>query len=633
MKRHTLPLITALAVGSSHAYSADNISWSLSNAGLEKNMALLTGEAKPTEMTQLLLQTDFKVESDIVTMTRKTVNYFPRFVDAENYGSRSIYYNPNYQSLKIISAASISPSGESKQLDPSHVQILDTSEYNTFSSEKEVVLAIPGLVEGSLSVLEYELVTTKSRMESDWSEELFTQRTYPVQQYKLDVTWDEDSPVNWIADTDSVTCSASTGSLKCSGTDLPTYVSDEQSFWRDHIDRISLGEFENWNQVIIKGLLTMEQANLGTRGLEPLTEDILKGQSTVEEKIAAILDFVSRDIRYVSRSEYGNAMTPHTIAETIENRFGDCKDKSVLLKALLEKIGLKTNLVLVSTQRTDQSKLLIPTMNTYNHVVVCFKLDGKEYCIDPTDTQTHWRYTPSWIQNKVILPLDPGYIPHTMEESRYRWKFDTHTDITFNDQGGQEEVQTRTYWGEYAAYFRSKIYEMNEEERQSSLLEQYQDVVSDLGDPAFKFEHIDAMEEKVVISSEATLSPFLEVGQALNYNENDAWIRSELSDLKLSNEHYDEAFPGVKVVSEFSYDTKGLWTITDLPPTLHFDHKFGTLKRTIEKISENKIQVRTILEMPSQSIKVAEINQFNTLIDIYSRQSLIHFNGSPQTEN
>ncbi len=607
----------------------NNIEWTLNDAHLIQALALLPEVNKPKEMTQLLRDTQFHITKDTVIMRKKVINFFPRFVDIENHGSRSIYYNPHYQHLRIIAAASVTPEGKIKQIDPDTIQVLNTSEYNTFNSEKEAVFAVPGLTKGSVSVLEYELITRRKLMESDWSEEMYTQGNYPISQLKLKVTWKDSEFVKWTNDSERIQCEKTEDALMCKGNNLPAYQSDYQSYWRDQISRISLGSFISWDQVIDKTSTAMAKADRNTEGLTPLYKSLTKNTLSVEASIANILDFVSRGIRYVSMSEYGHAMTPHTIAETIENRFGDCKDKSVLLKALLEKTGVEAKLVLVSTQRTDSSKLLVPTMNAYNHVVVCFKLEGKEYCVDPTDTQTHWRHTPSWIQNKIILPLEPGYIPHQMEESRYRWRMNTDTSIVFDEQGGQQESQTRTYWGEYASVFRASLYEDNDAKRQESLLKQYQKVVSDLAEPKFRVENIDSMTEDLTIYSDATLSPFLEIGEPLVYTENDAWIRDELSELRLSNEHYPEHFPGVSMVSEFTYDTNGLWTITELPPTLNFNHVFGSMKRTVERLSEGKLLVRTTLKLRANTIKPSDIEKFNALLNTYITESAIRFYGAP----
>ncbi|WP_375748980.1 DUF3857 domain-containing transglutaminase family protein [Vibrio sp. HN007] len=604
------------------------INWQLSSDNLSHVQSLLPDGEKPTEMTQLLREIRYQVKSDTVKFIGKSVNYYPRFIDAKDYGTVSVYFNPNYESLRILSVASISPEGEVMQISPSDAQILDVDEYNTFNSEKEVALAIPGLKEGSFSVLEYEIVTQKNRMESDWSQELYVQNNYPINQFSLDVFWEESSPITWALDSKHVQCEEQENQLSCQGSELPLYKGDTNAYWRDHVERISIGVNESWNQVIEQASELMAKANDDVEGLDELYGDLTKGSTSKEENIAAILDFVSRDIRYVSMSDYGNAMTPHTIGETIKNRYGDCKDKSVLLKALLEKNGIPARLVLVSTYRTDNSKLLIPTMNAYNHVVVCFKLNGEDYCVDPTDTQTNWQYVSSWIQNKVSLPLELGFVPSPLDSDPYRWKLNIVTETEFLENGGQSEHQTRTYLGEYASSFRSSLYSQNKADRHDSLLKQYQEVVYDQPEPSFTIRSIDEMTEELEIESNAEILPFLETDQPLTYAENDAWLRDEIVDLKLKNERFPEYFPGLSVYSEYNYDTNDVWKITDIPPTLRLNHKLGSLTRNVTQLSPTKLKVLTTVDIRSQFVDVSAIEEFNKLLDTFIEHSTIRFYGS-----
>ncbi|MFV8451488.1 transglutaminase-like domain-containing protein [Vibrio campbellii] len=397
--------------------------------------------------------------------------------------------------------------------------------------------------------------------------------------------------------------------------------------WRDGVDSIAIGSLGTWQSVADKANFTMRKAFDDTTGLDALYLQLTKGATSTSEKIERILSFVSRDIRYVSRSEYGHAMTPHDIAETIENRFGDCKDKSVLLVGLFEKIGLSPELVLVSTKRTDPSRVLVPSMNAFNHVVVCFDYGGEHYCVDPTDTQTNWKYTSSWIQNKVALPLSKSASLGTIQKSPYRWKMTAETEILFDELGGQKEVQERTYTGEFAAVLRSNLYELSEKERLEKLTDQYADVVSSIGKPEFELENLDSMTSKAVIRSKSVIDPFLVVGEGLNYEEVDAWIENELDELKMSNEIYPALFQGVDIVSKFHYDTNGLWKITHVPATLELRHPLGVLKRQVKLISPTELSVTTELQVKSRWVKADETKRFNKMLDVFAEQSLIKFYG------
>ncbi|WCE31870.1 transglutaminase-like domain-containing protein [Vibrio sp. SCSIO 43137] len=584
-------------------------------------------------MTQLLREESVDIQAEKVTIKHKRVSYFPRFIDTDNYGSQSVFFNPKTQHLRITKAASLSPSGEIKQIDPAKVQVVDTNTYNTFHSEKEVILILQGLQEGSLSVVEYEIVTQRDAMESDWSRELYLQNNYPIENYQLNVKWDKTQVFRWATDSQEVKCEEQASSLYCHGDNLDAYKGDANAYWKDHINRISIGSLDSWNQVVSRANKLMAEAEKDRKGLPQLAERLSENTDSIEQRIANILQFVSRDVRYVSMSEHGNAMTPHTLAETIENRFGDCKDKSALLKALLEVNGLQANYALVATQRMDQDKVLVPTMNVFNHVVVCFKFDGNEYCVDPTDMQTNWQYTPAWIQGKVVLPLVSGYIPHTMDSSRFRWQMQSSTEIDFTADGGQQETQKRVYLGQYASGYRSSLYPDTEKGRQDYLIKQYKRVVYDKAEPSFTIEHLEGMSAELVIHSKADLAPFLKVGEPLVYSESDAWIKDELKELRLSNEHYTEQFPGLRVESSFNYDTKGLWRITDLPASLHFSHEFGFLTREVFRESDSSINIKTVLRIPSRKVQAKDIEAFNQLLNTYSKQSEIRFKGVVMESN
>ena len=116
---YALPFLTMMMSASLQAQTENNISWALNDSNLTQTLSLVPKASPPTEMTQLLRQTYFEVDNDKVTTHKKVVNFFPRFVDAENHGSHSIYYNPNYLRFRIIAAASVTPEGITKEVDPS----------------------------------------------------------------------------------------------------------------------------------------------------------------------------------------------------------------------------------------------------------------------------------------------------------------------------------------------------------------------------------------------------------------------------------------------------------------------------------------------------------------------------------
>ncbi|MEZ8657276.1 DUF3857 domain-containing protein [Vibrio splendidus] len=628
-----LTLVTLLNISIIHADELSNVEWDLSQEGLKDTLLLIPKDNKYSEMVQLLRDIEFDVQKEQVIEQRTVVNYFPRFVDTEAYGTMGLYFDPNYQQVFIQAAASVSPSGVVKQITPSQVQLLNTGSYNTFSSQKELALAIPGLEKGSVAVLKYQVVTKRSMMEHDWAEELFTQKNYPIAAYKLNVSWSNESSMFWSKDSEAVECEQFNNTLDCQGLDIPAFEGDYQVLWRDGINRVSLGSLNSWQDVADLASTTMAAASTDQTGLDDLFLKLTVWAKSTDEKIERILAFVSRDVRYVSLSEFGHAMTPHDIAETIENRFGDCKDKSTLLLSLLNKLNLDPELVLVATNRNDPERIIIPSMLAFNHVIVCFEYDGQRYCVDPTDSQTHWQHTPAWVQGKVSLPLTARTQLGLVQKSPYRWKIHNQTKIVFDEFGGQKETQKRSYVGEYAAAVRSNLFELNDDDRLNKLTDEYHEVVSSIGTPEFRVDHIDAMTEGFVIHSDATIEPFLTVGEELNYGESDAWIEYELSDLKMFNELYPALFEGVNITSTINYDTNGVWEITDVPPTLELSHPLGSLIRQVTLLSPTELSIKTELKVKSRMIEPEERENFNRMLSVFSEQSLIKFYGKAASKS
>ncbi len=616
--------------------NAAPVQWVLNDKSATQAIELLNQQTdKPSEMTQLLRKITFTINSDTVTMHKTVINYFPRFIDAQDYGSPSIYYDPNFEQVRILTAIAVDKNGVVSQANSAHSKILNTDDYNTFSSTKELMIPFQGLSEGSLTKLEYEIVTERKKMETVWSQELITSSDYPIKHYQLNVTWPKDQSLAWKTQQANVTCQTTETSLECQGEDMPVYQGDEHGLWRDHIGRIWLGGMSNWNQIIDRVSKAMQSAvsSDDDKGLDTLIKTLTKDSTTQEQRIGQIFQFVARDIRYLSRSEYGHAITPHNVLETVNNRFGDCKDKSILLKTLLEKIGIPTQLVLVSTNRNDPKTLLLPSMDAFNHVITCFDLNNRQYCLDPTDTQTDWTSTPAWIQGNVILPLEADYIPHTLERSRYLWHLNVWTKLTFDYSGGTTEKLQRTYYSQYASRMREWLYSNNQTQRVENLVKQYNSVVANKVTPSFEFEKFEDMTKTLVINSDVYYSPTLKIYQPLKFEEPDSWLRDELTSFELTNKRFDQYFTGLDVTSEYLVDAEDIWTISELPAELDFRDARGSMRRTVKRISPSQFKVKTRVKMPAQKLRPDELEKYKQLLDIFYQQAVLEFSGPNNFDN
>lgn len=79
-----------------------------------------------------------------------------------------------------------------------------------------------------------------------------------------------------------------------------------------------------------------------------LAQKLTAQKSTEQERIAALYAFVATKVRYVALSFGLGRLQPHTASAVLHNAYGDCKDQTALLSALLRASGFKAYAVLTT---------------------------------------------------------------------------------------------------------------------------------------------------------------------------------------------------------------------------------------------------------------------------------------------
>jgi hypothetical protein len=106
--------------------------------------------------------------------------------------------------------------------------------------------------------------------------------------------------------------------------------------------------------------------------------------SDQEEKIQFAIEYVQNNIYYIFNADEMNGHKPQAPAITYENKQGDCKAKSVLLKVILDYIDVEASIVLVNFHTDFYIKYYLPSLLTFNHAIVKINHKGEEYFIDAT---------------------------------------------------------------------------------------------------------------------------------------------------------------------------------------------------------------------------------------------------------
>ncbi|MCV2403790.1 DUF3857 and transglutaminase domain-containing protein [Marinomonas sp. C2222] len=565
--------------------------------------------------TNILRSIDVKIDGDLVTTHIQQIWYYPDSKSADTYGTERIYFNEINDQITVYSAASINSNHAVNQLNIETVQYGEDNNYNTFDDQKVAYLPIPGIVERSYMVIDYRVTTDYSKMEMPFYDSFSVEGNFLVKSFKANIQWNKQD-IQWHNTHTGLTCQSAEKSLKCTGNNIAPLDIDSSTYWRDKIRGLRVAAHQDWPDVIDRMANAYQQAFTEQTLIDDLYNELTKDLTTKTEIIDALFRYVSEQIRYVSLSTEGHAYTPHSNDSVISNLFGDCKDKTALLQALLKKAGIESTPHLVATNRTNTQQLTVPSAAYFNHIVLCLNYIGKEYCLDPTDMNTHWQTTSDWIQNKVALALRADERPKQIAPSEYLWQMEVNTDLTFTTEGGVLEKQKRTYIGEFASYMRNELRGQTKEEQHEWLKEQYQQNIADI--ETVKTGIISGFEgdySTFMVGSSLSFEPFLSTDTHLVYTEPDNWLASELRMNKLENEFDAYTFNGVKYTSHYTIDISSHWTPIKPSPRLSLSSKFGELKRD-SYIKNNTLYIETTLTIPWQRIELSDQVDFNKFIEV-----------------
>lgn len=106
-----------------------------------------------------------------------------------------------------------------------------------------------------------------------------------------------------------------------------------------------------------------------------------------EAQVLAALGSVQDEVRYFSAALGESTHRPAPPRSTWERRFGDCKDKALLLSRLLRALGFDAVPALVSTERGDAMARALPSAGQFDHVIVRLRWNGETWWLDPTLSQ------------------------------------------------------------------------------------------------------------------------------------------------------------------------------------------------------------------------------------------------------
>ena len=346
--------------------------------------------------------------------------------DGEQFGAISLPTSP-FLEIKKLKGWAIHPDGSVQELSKSDIAKVGLQESTGYYDDAFTIVAVlPNVETGVLVAFEWMAI------EEGWTS-LYQNFLFQVQQPVLYARYSVEIPDQWQLwkaewFKDEIQHDQQNNTYTWTARDLAYQPEEPLSpSWYYLSQRIAVScynpaktgtkNFSDWPAV------SNWFANLYTEPAIPNTSVISEaakltaGLPTFEEKLKAIAMFSQRDIRYVAVEIGKERWQPRSADVTLHNRYGDCKDKTTLMRAMLQAAEIPSVPVLASVNYPVDPRL--PTPFQFDHCIIAvpmedappenFKnavVDGWLF-FDPTDPATPIGELPWGLQgSRVLLGAD-----------------------------------------------------------------------------------------------------------------------------------------------------------------------------------------------------------------------------------
>jgi len=148
--------------------------------------------------------------------------------------------------------------------------------------------------------------------------------------------------------------------------------------WIEWSDFASWGDVARWAERLYAAPSMLSPALRGA------VDAVARTTPQDDERVVAVLRLVQREVRYLGVEIGAGTHAPSAPDVVYARRWGDCKEKALLMVTMLRALGIDASPALVNTERRAQIERDLPSAGSFDHVIVRARVGGRDRWLDPT---------------------------------------------------------------------------------------------------------------------------------------------------------------------------------------------------------------------------------------------------------
>lgn len=227
----------------------------------------------------------------------------------------------------------------------------------------------------------------------------------------------------------------------------------ESPNWLIEHQNLFVSNYKTWTDVIDWGLDLYNVKDKISSALKAKVEAIKSTSEEDSDRIVSTLEFVQNEIRYLGLEDGIGSYKPFSPNKVFNQRFGDCKDKTLLMVTMLKAMNIEAYPMLVSTTLGQTLPEILPSPKIFDHVVVkVIHKSGRHLFYDPTITNQKGTYDKIYFPNYVNgLVIKDGNSNLEKIQNFSDNLIEVFDDFYLEDVGKGATLKVKTNYYEYEA--------------------------------------------------------------------------------------------------------------------------------------------------------------------------------------
>ncbi len=247
--------------------------------------------------------------------------------------------------------------------------------------------------------------------------------------------------------------------------DVPDYLPGEEPRYPN----VTFSTGPSWQAVAAR---YAEQVEAQIRDADPrmLLGNVTVGPRQNVDVVGRLVARLHAQVRYTG-VEFGEAaLVPRTPAEVLQRKYGDCKDKSALLVAMLRAAGRPAYLALLLTAPSHDIDPGLPGLGRFDHAIV-YLPGNPPLWIDATDDYAQPGVLPASAQGRLALIVSPETkeLVRTAETRSAENRVIENREFFLADMGPARVVETTEVSGTIESFYRSSYAETDSKDARETL--------------------------------------------------------------------------------------------------------------------------------------------------------------------